>query len=159
MSERESTVKESRLGETNVYTALTSVPGVVRYRFPWVKDPRGNLAVGEFEKEFPFRPQRFFIVSGVPFGATRGEHAHKQCHQLLICAQGQIRLLVDDGKSRFEVQLHQPNVGIYIPQMIWCEHCQYSADAALLVFASRPYDPADDIREYGAYLHAVGASS
>ena len=158
MSERESIMAESRLGETNVHTAPTNVPGVVRYRFPWVKDPRGNLAVGEFEKEFPFRPQRYFIVSGVPSGATRGEHAHKKCHQLLICAQGQIRLSVDDGKSRFETLLDQPNVGIYIPNMIWCEHWQYSSDAALLVFASQPYDAADDIREYTAFLNAVGVA-
>jgi dTDP-4-dehydrorhamnose 3,5-epimerase-like enzyme len=155
MSEQVPVMAESRLGETNVYTTPTSVRGVVRYRFPWVKDPRGNLAVGEFDNEFPFRPKRYFIVSGVPSGATRGEHAHKRCRQLLICAQGQIRLSVDDGVKRFEVQLNQPNVGIYIPSMIWCRHWQYSADAALLVFASEPYDPEDDIREYGAFLNAV----
>jgi len=158
MSEQESITGESRLGNTNVYTSPTGVPGIVRYRFPWVKDPRGNLAVGEFEREFPFRPQRFFIVSGVPSGATRGEHAHKKCHQLLICAQGQIRLSVDNGKSRFETWLDQPNVGIYIPNMIWCRHWQYSADAALLVFASQPYDPEDDIREYETFLKAVSAA-
>jgi dTDP-4-dehydrorhamnose 3,5-epimerase-like enzyme len=158
MLEQKSVMAESRLGETNVYTAPTGVRGVVHYRFPLVKDPRGNLAVGEFEKEIPFLPKRYFIVSGVPSGATRGEHAHKRCHQLVICAHGQIRLSVDDGLTRFEVQLDRPNIGIYIPPMIWCEHWQYSSDAALLVFASQHYDPEDDIREYSAFLNAVGAA-
>jgi hypothetical protein len=42
--------------------------------------------------------------------------------------------------------------------MIWCRHWQYSADAALVVFASQHYDPEDDIREYSAFLNAVRAA-
>jgi UDP-2-acetamido-3-amino-2,3-dideoxy-glucuronate N-acetyltransferase len=53
------------------------------YQFPWVHDPRGDLTVGDFEGQFPFRPKRYFIVSGVPSGEIRGEHAHKKCHQFL----------------------------------------------------------------------------
>jgi UDP-2-acetamido-3-amino-2,3-dideoxy-glucuronate N-acetyltransferase len=156
MSEQDAIAGESRLGETNVYTAPTGVHGVVRYRFPSVKDPRGNLTVGEFESEIPFSPKRYFIVSGVPSGAIRGEHAHKQCHQFLVCAHGQFRLSLDDGITRFETRLDKPNVGFYVPPMIWCRHWQYSTDAALLVFASRTYDPADDIREYGTFLKVLG---
>jgi len=53
-----------------VDTASVGVRGVVLYRFPSVKDPRGDLTVGEFENEFPFRPKRYFIVSGVPSPTT-----------------------------------------------------------------------------------------
>ena len=134
------------------------VRGVFLYRFHSVKDPRGDLTVGEFENEFPFRPKRYFIVSGVPSGEIRGEHAHKQCHQLLICAYGQCSVTVDDGTTRLEVVLNQPSMGIHVPPMIWGRQWQYSADAALLVFASELYDPNDYIREYDAFLNALRAA-
>jgi UDP-2-acetamido-3-amino-2,3-dideoxy-glucuronate N-acetyltransferase len=143
---------------SKVETEAVGVRGVMLYRFPAVKDPRGDLTVGEFENEFPFQPKRYFIVSGVPSGAIRGEHAHKQCHQFLICAYGQCSVTVDDGTTRLEVVLDRPSTGIYVPPMIWGRQWQYSADAALLVFASERYDPDDYIREYGAFLSALRAA-
>jgi UDP-2-acetamido-3-amino-2,3-dideoxy-glucuronate N-acetyltransferase len=140
-----------------VSTTPVGVRGVVLYRFLSVKDPRGDLTVGDLEGEFPFRPKRYFIVSGVPSGSIRGEHAHKQCHQFLICAYGQCSVTVDDGTSRREVVLDRPSMGIYVPPMIWGRQWQYSADAALLVFASERYDPDDYIREYDAFLSALHA--
>jgi UDP-2-acetamido-3-amino-2,3-dideoxy-glucuronate N-acetyltransferase len=158
MPEHDPIKVESQPGETKVLTTPTGVRGVDIYRFPWVQDPRGDLTVGEFESEFPFRPKRYFIVSGVPSGEIRGEHAHKQCHQFLICAYGQCSVVVDDGTSRVEVLLNKPSVGIYVPPMIWSIQWQYSVDAALLVFASELYDPNDYIREYSAFLNAVRAA-
>src|SRR5450432_1966619 len=136
MPEQEPIEAEAKPGAGAVQTTPTAVRGVDLYRFPFVKDPRGDLTVGEFENEFPFRPKRYFIVSGVPSGEIRGEHAHKQCHQFLICAYGQCSVTVDDGTTRLEVVLNQPSMGIYVPPMIWGRQWQYSADAALLVFAS-----------------------
>jgi hypothetical protein len=72
-----------------------------------------------------------------------------------MCAYGQCSVTVDDGRSRLEVQLDKPSVGIYLPPMIWGRQWQYSADAALLVFASERYDPADYIREYDAFITMV----
>jgi UDP-2-acetamido-3-amino-2,3-dideoxy-glucuronate N-acetyltransferase len=85
---------------------------------PWVKDPRGDLTVGEFESGFPFRRERYFKISGVSSGEIREEHAHKECHQFLICAYGQCSVTVDNGRNRLEVQLNRPNLGIYVPPMI-----------------------------------------
>ncbi len=158
MSEQEPIKVESRPGETGVCTMPTGVRGVDIYRFPWVKDPRGDLTVGEFGQAFPFHPKRYFIVSGVPSGEIRGEHAHRQCHQFLICAYGQCSVTVDDGTTRREIVLNKPSIGIYVPPMIWGRQWQYSADAALLVFASELYDPDDYIREYSAFLTAAGVA-
>lgn len=155
MSEQEPVKIASAPGGTKVQIAPTAVKGVDIYRFPWVQDSRGDLTVGEFEKEFPFRPKRYFIVSGVPKGEIRGEHAHKACHQFLICAYGQCSVTVDDGATRLEIQLDKPNIGIHLPPMVWGRQWQYSGDAALLVFASEVYDPGDYIREYDAFLKAV----
>ena len=155
MSDQEAVRTNSKQTQTKVAITPTLVRGVDVYEFPWVKDPRGDLTVGEVESGFPFRPKRYFIISGVPSGEIRGEHAHKECHQFLVCAYGRCSVTVDDGKNQLEVQLNRPNLGIYVPPMIWGRQWQYSADAALLVYASELYDPADYIREYDAFVTAV----
>ena len=155
MPEQEPIKVKTKPGETKVLTSPTGVRGVDIYQFPWIKDLRGDLTVGQFESEFPFRPKRYFIISGVPSGEIRGEHAHRQCHQFLICAYGQCSVTVDDGTTRREVVLDEPCIGIHLPPMVWGRQWQYSADAALLVFASELYDPSDYIREYDAFLNAV----
>jgi UDP-2-acetamido-3-amino-2,3-dideoxy-glucuronate N-acetyltransferase len=142
-------------GAKDIRVEPTGVHGVDLYHFPWVQDPRGDLTVGEFGRGFPFQPKRYFIVFGVSAGTLRGEHAHRACHQFLICAQGSCTALVDDGVIRREVILDNPSVGLYMPPMIWGTQHSYSTDGALLVFASHYYDPNDYIRDYGAFQSAL----
>jgi hypothetical protein len=62
---------------------------------------------------------------------------------------------VDDGRDRAEVKLDAPTMGIHIPPMIWSTQYRYTSDAVLLVLASEPYDAADYIRDYDAFLALV----
>lgn len=117
-----------------------------------VFDSRGDLVVGHFEDEIPFRPKRFFTVFNVPEADIRGEHAHVSCHQFLICVKGSVIATVDNGKSQKIVKLDKPNIGVYMPPMIWGIQSQYSSDAVLLVFTSEAYDPDDYIRNYDEFL-------
>lgn len=133
----------------------TGVRGVDLYYLPWIQDPRGDLTVGEFDGGFPFQPKRYFVVFGVCAGTLRGEHAHKVCHQFLICAQGSCSTIIDDGERRREVILDNPSVGMHVPPMTWCAQYDYSADGALLVLASEHYDGSDYIRDYDAFLDAL----
>jgi dTDP-4-dehydrorhamnose 3,5-epimerase-like enzyme len=142
-------------GAREVHVESTGVRGVDLYHFPWIQDPRGDLTVGEFGRAFPFQPRRYFIVFGVSAGTLRGEHAHRSCHQFLICAQGSCIALADDGVNRREVILNNPSVGLYMPPLIWGTQHSYSTDGALLVFASDYYDPGDYIRDYSAFQHAL----
>jgi hypothetical protein len=146
---------ETRPGGKEIRSEPLGVRGVDLYHFPWVQDPRGDLTVGEFGSGFPFQPKRYFIVFGVSAGTLRGEHAHKRCHQFLICAQGYCTALVDDGVTRREIVLDNPSFGIHVPPMIWGTQYNYSADGALLVFASERYDPDDYIRDYGEFQQAL----
>lgn len=129
-----------------------SVAGVTLHQFPVVPDLRGNLTVGEFESQVPFSPRRYFMVYGVPNREIRGEHAHRECQQFLICVRGSCAVVADDGESRVEVILDDPSVGLYLPPMTWGIQYRYSSDALLLVFASHSYDPADYIREYDVFI-------
>lgn len=106
----------------------------------------------ELSSDLPFVPQRFFTVFGVPSAHVRGEHAHRLCDQVLICVAGSVTVLVDNGAQRSEVGLVDPSIALYIPAMVWGSQFRFSRDAVLVVFASRPYEPEDYIRDYGEYL-------
>lgn len=129
-----------------------AVGGSALYLMRSVIDTRGSLTVGEVPTEVPFSPARYFAVFGVPSIELRGEHAHKRCQQFLICLHGSCRVLLDDGQSRCEVTLDRPDMGVFMPEMIWGTQYRYSPDAVLLVFASRPYEAEDYLRTYDDFL-------
>jgi len=97
----------------------TKVPGVALFQMPRVADIRGSLSVGEFADTVPFEVNRYFLVFDVPSIETRGEHAHKVCHQFIICVHGSCAVVTDDGIHRQEFILDQPDLGLYLPPMIW----------------------------------------
>ncbi|WP_236903995.1 WxcM-like domain-containing protein [Comamonas serinivorans] len=130
------------------------VGAVTLHRMKCVRDMRGDLSVGEFPADIPFAPQRYFLVFNVPSEETRGEHAHRECHQFLLCVSGSCAVVVDDGQTRREILLDSPDLGLYLPPMTWGIQYKYSAQACLLVFASHPYDAGDYIREYAAFIDA-----
>jgi acetyltransferase-like isoleucine patch superfamily enzyme len=136
----------------------TGVRDVRLVRMPHFHDMRGSLSVGDFGKDLPFAPKRYFVVFGVPTQETRGEHAHRRCHQFLVCLHGSVRVLADDGHHREEFLLDSPSLGIHLPPMTWGTQYRYSADAVLLVFASEPYDADEYIRNYDEFIAAVGAA-
>lgn len=140
---------------TNIEPELIKVTGVTLHEFPLINDLRGNLTVGEFSKDIPFIPKRYFSVFDVPSKEVRGEHAHKECHQFLICIKGSCHVVADDGNQRQEFVLDKPNKGIYLPPMVWGVQYKYSKDAVLLVFASEHYDANDYIRDYSDFLNLV----
>lgn len=118
-------------------------------------DHRGSLVVGELNKQLPFSVERFFFVSHVPEGEPRGIHAHKECHQLLVCVAGSVKAMVDDGETRTVVVLDRPTLGLHMSPLTWGAQYDYSPDAVLLVLASHPYDADDYIHDYDEFLTYV----
>jgi acetyltransferase-like isoleucine patch superfamily enzyme/dTDP-4-dehydrorhamnose 3,5-epimerase-like enzyme len=118
-------------------------------------DMRGSLSFGEYGSGLPFIPKRYFIIYDVPSQEVRGEHAHKELHQFLVCIKGSCSVVIDNGATREEILLNKPTVGVHIPPMIWATQYKYSPDAVLLVFASDVYDPDDYIRNYDEYLERL----
>lgn len=133
----------------------SSVHGVTLHRLRRVADIRGSLSAGEFGRQLPFEAKRYFVVFDVPSVETRGEHAHRQCQQFLICVAGNCSVVADDGRNRQEFLLDRPDIGLYLPAMTWGIQYKYSADAVLLVFASHFYDSADYIRDYDQFIELV----
>ena len=128
------------------------VRGARLVRLHAVEEARGLLTVGEVERQLPFRPMRYFVISNVPDEDIRGEHAHRELHQFLVCLAGTVVAEVDDGRSRRTVRLDTPRVGLHMAPMVWGAQHQYSRDAVLLVLASAAYDAGDYVREYDRFL-------
>ncbi len=132
--------------------------GAVLRRLPVVTDLRGALTFCEAGTHFPFVPKRMFMVYDVPSKDVRGEHAHKELSELLICARGSCAVMLDDGTNRDEVVLDSPAIGLHIPPMIWTVQYKYSADALLVVLADDVYSASDYIRDYDEFMRAVDAT-
>ncbi len=133
---------------------LIRMPGPLLMKLPVITDIRGSLLVGDF-KSLPFKPKRLFAVFDIPSKNTRGQHAHKKQHQFMICMRGSCSILLDNGKHKDEVRMFAPNVGLYVPPMIWALQHRHSEDSLLVVLSSGSYDPDDYIRDYERFLRAV----
>ena len=144
---------------SNTTSIASAVKGVALYTLKYVPDMRGALSVGEFHRDIPFAPKRYFLVLGVPTAETRGEHAHIACHQFLIAVTGSVAVVADDGTNRQEFILDRPHAGLYLPPLTWGIQYRYSSDAVLLVFASDYYEPDDYIRDYKQFVDYVRAHS
>ncbi|EQC43451.1 WxcM-like domain-containing protein [Bacteriovorax sp. Seq25_V] len=126
--------------------------GVTLVKFKEIHDSRGSLTFGEFDKEIPFQVKRFFTIYDVKYGYSRGDHAHKECHQFIMCQRGSVDLVFDDGKNRQKISLKEPNVGIHVSPGVWTSLYNFSEGASVIVFTSEYYDESDYIRNYDDFL-------
>lgn len=129
-----------------------SVHGASLHDLQYVPDIRGSLCVAELGRQLPFESNRLFFVYDVPSAKVRGEHAHKECHQFLICIRGSVHVIIDDATSQQEIILDRPNIGLHLEPGVWAIQYQYSNDAILAVLASHSYDETDYIRDYEEFL-------
>ncbi|ABF62394.1 sugar 3,4-ketoisomerase [Ruegeria sp. TM1040] len=125
---------------------------------PRIADARGNLTFIEGQNHIPFDIKRVYYLYDVPGGSDRGEHAHKNLHQFMVCMSGSFDVCLDDGFESKRIQLNRSYFGIYICPMIWRYLDNFSSGAVCMVLASEPYDEADYIRDRDEYLRAVRAS-
>ncbi|QNB10656.1 WxcM-like domain-containing protein [Paraburkholderia bannensis] len=126
--------------------------------FPKITDPRGNLTFLEGNRHVPFDIKRIFYLYDIPTGESRGAHAHKELHQLLICLSGSFDVALDDGTEQKTVHLNRPWQGLHIPPMIWAAELNFDPGSVCLVLASMAFNESDYFREYEDYLRAVRAS-
>jgi UDP-2-acetamido-3-amino-2,3-dideoxy-glucuronate N-acetyltransferase len=125
-------------------------------------DERGNLVVGEFPKNLPFAPVRFFLVGEVPPSEIRGNHAHKTNQQFLLCISGSIKVRVYNGVEWQEFNLHSKTAGLFIPALHWAEQEYVTSGSQLLVLASEKYSASgyiNSLAEFDTHLARVQNNS
>jgi hypothetical protein len=108
----------------------------------------GNITIVEGAKNIPFEIKRVYYLYDIPGGESRGGHAHKDLHQLIVAASGSFDVLLDDGKNKKVVTLNRPDYGLMVVPGIWRELMEFSSGAICLVLASHLYDESDYLRDY-----------
>lgn len=123
--------------------------------FQELGDERGHLVVAEGMKEIPFEIKRVFYIYGSNSSVVRGQHANRESEFVLINVAGTSKVKVTDGKQERIIELNKPNMGVYIPKMIWKDMYDFSENSVLLVLANTHYDHIEYIREFQEYINEV----
>lgn len=119
-------------------------------------DHTGQLVALEKGEDFPFDIKRVYYIWGTEPHITRGNHAHKQLEQVIVCTSGSCDFVLDDGKGRVEkVHLDNPAQGLYIKSNIWRQFTNFSRDCVVMVLASEHYKEEDYIRNYDKFVKEV----
>ena len=122
---------------------------------PRIYDRGGNITPLHGSEELPFDIKRVFYLYDIPGGESRGAHAHKACHQLIVAAGGAFDVLLDDGREKRVVTLNRPYYGLHVLPGIWSAEQAFSSGSICLVLASDFYDETDYIRDYDDYLKYI----
>lgn len=102
--------------------------------------------------EIPFEIKRVYFIYGVSEGAVRGAHTHKETTQIIFCIQGEIDIILDNGKEKEKVHLDKPNMGVLLEPGIWHEMADFKKNTILLVLASKKHEEKDYVRSYEDFL-------
>lgn len=111
----------------------------------------GSLSFFEADIDIPFMIKRIYYIYGVKAECKRGFHAHKKLKQFLFCPYGRIKILLDDGYKKVEIDLNEPSKGLILSGVIWREMIWMVDNSVLCVAASDYYDEKDYIREYNDF--------
>lgn len=118
---------------------------------PKIHNIAGNITAVNGQIEVPFDIQRVYYLYDVPGGESRGGHAHKNLHQLILAGSGSFDLIVSDGKIKKTITLNRPYYGVYLPPGLWRELDNFSTGSICLVLASEVYSEEDYIRDFKAF--------
>lgn len=127
---------------------LPSVFDCSLIELPRITNRAGNITPVHPGVNVPFDIRRVFYSYDIPGGESRGAHAHRRCHQLIVAAGGSFEVVVDDGINRRTIALNRPFYGLYVPPGIWASEQSFSSGSICLVLASEPYEEEDYIRSY-----------
>lgn len=126
---------------------------VSEIQFATKGDVRGQLiALEALSEHVPFEVKRVYYIFDTTPGTVRGNHAHKNLKQVLICVSGASTIVCEmpDG-TKTEYRLDWPDRGLLIEGLVWRQMKDFSKDAVLIVLASEHYDEADYIRDYSQF--------
>jgi dTDP-4-dehydrorhamnose 3,5-epimerase-like enzyme len=101
-------------------------------------DERGGDLIPFELFNLPFECKRIFTVSNVPKNSIRGEHAHYETQQILLCVKGKILVCLDYGFKYEEVEINQGEY-IFIDKMVWDSQKFLTGDDVMVVMCSTNY--------------------
>ena len=128
---------------------LSSLEDVVLIPVQRTSDEGGSMTVVS-SRMIPFQVERVFSISSK--NTIRGNHAHKDCTQFIVCLSGSLDVFVDDGLTKQKYILTSSSEGLIIPPGIWA-HQEYSAVETMInVYCDEDYRESDYIRNYKDFV-------
>lgn len=129
---------------------MNSINNVKLIRLKEINDKRGSLVPIDFKDYLKKNISRLFIVNGAK-DSIRGQHAHKELTQYLICLSGSCVVVCKDSSSEIEFLLNKQSEILEIPKHIWAEQYYKTSNTSLMVLCDYSFDENDYIRDYNEY--------
>lgn len=141
-------------------TSFATVGDCRLITLPQHADTRGNLTVLERVSELPFDVRRAFVITNVPSGGSRGQHANMLTSELIVCAAGALTVRVEDEHSSRSVPLSAASGALLVPATLWVELRDFAPGTVILVFADTDYRDARHhyVRDRARWLEARGVT-
>ena len=111
----------------------------------------GEVVIAEAAGEVPFQIKRMFALAA-PGGAKRGRHAHRRCSQFMICVNGGVDVVCEDGSRQKTFVLDRRDRALLVPPGLWNTVDFRQNGSVLVVLCDRLYEADDYIRDYAAFL-------
>jgi dTDP-4-dehydrorhamnose 3,5-epimerase-like enzyme len=111
----------------------------------------GEVVIAEAAAQVPFQIKRMFALAA-PAGAKRGRHAHRLCSQLVICVNGAVNVVCDDGNEQKMFMLDRRDQALLVPPGLWNTVEFRREGSVLVVLCDRLYEADDYIRDYSEFL-------
>jgi len=114
--------------------------------FQNIDSDTGVLNIFEVQNQINFDIKRVFILNEINENVIRGNHAHKETQQLLICLSVQIEIFTEmPNGDTFNFILNNSRVGLFLPPQAW-HYRKYLKGTIQMVCASQKYDEYDYLR-------------
>jgi dTDP-4-dehydrorhamnose 3,5-epimerase-like enzyme len=111
----------------------------------------GEVVVAEAAAQVPFRIERMFALAA-PAGAQRGHHAHRRCSQFMICVNGAVEVICEDGGKQTGFLLDRRDLALLVPPGVWNTVEFRKEGSVMVVLCDRIYEADDYIHDYAEFL-------
>lgn len=120
---------------------------------PKIQDIRGNLTFIQSPDHLPFDIKRVFWIYDVPGGETRGGHAYKTQHEVIISLSGSFDVVITHKDGTLErFTLNRSYFALYIPANHWRHMENFSTNSVSLHLCNDEFNETDYLRELDSYL-------
>lgn len=121
-------------------------------KFTKIKSPKCDLIFFNKIKSYIKNFERvFFLIAKKE--CVRGNHAHKKCSQFFISIKDTIKIELDDGAKKRQIQLEQGHI-LKIKPMIWVK-VYLKKNQIVCVICDKKYSLKEYIRNYKVFKKLI----
>lgn len=117
-----------------------------------IQDPdRGTLGIAETPTHVPFAIRRILMHYELPLNDRRGNHAHRELEEFIICVTGAVEVEVRDDFGTRTFYLGTPHAGVHVPPLTWVTVTVTALETTCVVMMSADYEPEEYIHDMAEF--------